>query len=53
VFLKIMEKDEYNAADADEMRLFWKMMPSCTYNCKEEATAPRFMAAKDKITFLQ
>lgn len=34
------------------MGMFWEIMPSWTYLSKEEACAPGFKAAEDRITVL-
>ncbi|KAK3881758.1 hypothetical protein Pcinc_013840 [Petrolisthes cinctipes] len=51
----IIEEGEYSSKQVfnlDETGLYWKKLPNRTYISKEEATAPGFKAAKDRLTLL-
>ncbi|GFT75264.1 tigger transposable element-derived protein 1 [Trichonephila clavipes] len=52
---KIIEDGEYSADqvfDADETGLYWKKLPNRTYITKDEKTASRHKASKDRVNFL-
>ncbi|GFY31831.1 tigger transposable element-derived protein 1 [Trichonephila clavipes] len=52
---KIIEDGDYSADqvfNADETGLYWKKLPNRTYITKDEKTASRHKASKDRVTLL-
>ncbi|XP_048867189.1 tigger transposable element-derived protein 1-like isoform X1 [Brienomyrus brachyistius] len=52
---KIINEGGYTAKqifNVDEMGLFWKRMPSCTFISQNERNVPGHKASKDKLTLL-